>query len=232
MVFNIPIPSFFDLKLISPLAYHFFTLSSAVIAIIIMFVMYLHLIEENRYNEIYKHNFWITSFLVLGVMSQAIQITLAYEVFNSNLDNYSAYLKREYKLELVQIIFLVYVILFVLFSVILTKELNKLRICLASINNEVKESWLGFKMVILLYLILMVIIYIFAMFYRNYYGENIFKTCTTSEVILAVFPYLIHFFCGIYMLSLYKDLKCCSFGIFSLKSETDYLYDESDKNMY
>jgi len=232
LVFNTKILSFFDMKLVSPIIYHIFTLSNAIIAISIIITLYHYLVDEYRFNEENKSYFWVRTFLFLGLCSQLLQIGLSFESLASKDDNFTLYLKKEFKMDLIQIIFLIYILLFVIFSMILTKEIYKVKIfTLKDARTDKKESLLGIKMVILLYIILMALIYICAYFYKHSDIDLTKSSNNITDIIVAIFPYLLHFFSGIFFLTLYVDLKSCSIGLFSQKSEC-YIYDESNKNEY
>ncbi len=229
------IPNFFKLKNINPIVFNIFTLTVAVVGLLIILSLFI-VAKLDRYQKIIKNSqFGLYALLVFGVISQIIQVLIAYLVFNNDIGNINKELKKETSLEIEELIFLSYLIFFELFGVFASIELYMIQSL--NVNNyEKKENWTSYKVICLMYLITFTIIYLFVFLHKNNLIGMMLKNMkyieTYYDIILAVFPYTLHIIIGLFMVTFYNDLQYFSFGVYTKKSESEQMYDDNNKNEY
>jgi len=229
------IPNFFQLKAVSSIVFNVLTLISALVGLTIIISVYL-IAKNDREAKIIKTNklsFYFT--LLFGVISQLIQVIIGYEVFLTEVKHMNVQLSKEFNIKIEEILFITYVLIFELFALFATLELHHIQVTNVR-NYETKENSTSYKIITLLYLFIFSFIYFFVYLHMNdLIGmklANMKVLDTYYNIILAVFPYLIHVMIGIFMLTFYNDLYNFSFGIYSRKPQSEQLYDDNNKYMY
>ena len=232
---NTKLPKYFHLKQVDPIIFNMLSVISAVIGLIIVLAIYL-IANNDRNKKIIKTNKFCLNFaLLFGVISQLIQIFMAYDVFLTQIKNINIELKKAVSIELEEIIFIFYVIIFELFGIFSSIELSRVQETNA-INLEEKEKWLSYKVISLMYLIMFTFIYVFVFLHKStllgLQLSNMEYLFVYYKIILSVFPYIIHINIGIFMFTFYEDLCSFSFGIYTRKIDYEQQLYEGNNNKH
>ena len=167
-------------------------------------------------------------FIIIGIIYSLFFILYANEIIKCNFycsNNYT-----EFKI----IMFVLYTISFVLFSIALIINILSLR---KSRNlPEEEEKWLTYKIIVISILLFSMFLYYIVMLnnnkyisslpFNNYINDTIIDN---KEYISTYFPFYIHFLLSITILTNYFEIRYCTLSL-SYNKEIDNLFEESFNN--
>lgn len=227
---NLKIPNFYDLPKIHPLFYHFYTGTTSVIGLAIVFILFSVLKQRFKVPEYQDHTFKLYIMMIFGFISNCLNLAKGFSNYIQNYDIIALKIQTDLKIDISYLLFITYIFFTVLFSIYSIRVLQLLR---TKQSTENDENWYHYKVIILWYLVIFTLIYaIFILHDTNRITLNIFNNYIENHslFVITVFPYFLHVLNAILVFSFYFELKYVNMAL-SQNLEVDYLFEDSERSL-
>jgi len=157
---------FFHLELANPIIFNIFTIATAMVGFIIVTSIFIIAKNERQTKIIKSNKFSLYMTLIFGLFSQFLHVIIGYHPFFKEVNQINKFFKKEFSVELHQLIFISYLITFELFAVFATIEISTFQVTNVNLQ-ESNENWNSYKLITLMYLIIFTAIYIFVFLHKS-----------------------------------------------------------------
>jgi hypothetical protein len=200
----IVLPDFFDLYKVNNIIFHCYNIILSIVGFLISFLIYNLL-----YNQVVaqrKNDFYYTSRLYLmlffGILSNIFLLIISFTPKISDLE-LNKELKFLNKIRLNQLFFIGHIFFSCLFCTFSLVSLNLIN----SANEASRTKWLGYKFIILIYLIIFTLFYVIIVCFKHNLVNYQINSETNYSYSLIIMPYVISFLNSLFIFSFYYETK-------------------------
>ena len=158
------LPDFFDLYKVNNLVFHCYEIVLSILGFLITFFVYnlfYNIFVEQKMNS-FKYMYKLHLMLIFGMISNIFLLIISFTPSLNDLNINQDFL-IETKIKLDQFIFIIHIFFSILFY---TFSLCCLKMTSVS-NVDSKKKWLSFKLVILIYLLVLSFFYVIVLVFKN-----------------------------------------------------------------
>ena len=226
---NMIFHSYYDLDLINPLIYKIYTFITTIAGMVIVITIFSIMHQRFKVPEYKTHSIKLYIMIIFGIVGNSITFIKGFMPL-MHYDDLIQTINNELKIEISQLLFLIWIFFSVFFAIYSMNILKLLRSKQSmTLNNE--ENWYNYKILIIIYLNITTLIYVgFILHQNNILKFNLFQNFVEGNMnyVLLLFPYFIHTIHAILILSYYFELKYLNIAL-SQNLDVDYLFDDTEK---